>query len=75
MAAGVKCDPVSWGVTGQMYVTSVSWGGLHRWMVWYVEGTAVVRCLGLIFLSQGLGVGAAGGGRVLTPVGAPSVMK
>ena len=56
-------------------MTSVSWGGLHRWMVWYVEGTAVVWCLGLIFLSQGLGVGAAGGGRVLTPVGAPSVMK
>ena len=44
MAAGVKCDPVSWGVTGQMYVTSVSRGGLHRWTVWYVEGTAVVWC-------------------------------
>ena len=44
-------------------MTSVSWGGLHHWTVWSVEGTVVVWCLGLILLSQGLGMGAAGGGR------------
>ena len=49
--------------TGRVYATSISWGGLHHWAVWYVEGTAVVWCLGLILLSQGLGMAAAGGGR------------